>query len=244
MSKNFELLRRAGWGEEYLEGIPSPVYTERRPILRPQSVPPPTDQISALVQKLFQRSGSQPIRCIVFLGCTEKSGGTSVCARTAQTLAGQVGDRVCVVDTKFENPSVHRFFGEDNLVGLRDAVAHSRRGDSFVKQVAESNLWLLPAGDPVTHDRAAISQRGLTTCLIELRTDFQYVLIDAPPLSNKSALPALAQVADGAVLVVDASGVTADTALKGRARLRKANVRLLGMVLNQNQNSVLPNLRN
>jgi len=244
MSKNFELLRRAGWAEEYLEGIPSPVYNERRPILHPQSGPPPVDQISAVVQKLFQRSGSPPIRCVVFLGCTEKSGGTSVCARTARTLAGQVDDRVCVVDAKFENPSVHRFFGKDNLAGLRDAVAHSRRGDNFVKQVEESNLWLLPAGGPRTDDRAGISQRGLTSCLIELRTDFQYVLIDAPPLSSKSALPALAQVADGAVLVVDASGVTADTALKGRARLRSANVRLLGMVLNQDQTSVLRKLRN
>lgn len=243
MSKNFELLRRAGWGEEYLEGIPSPVYTERRPIPRPQGVPRPTDQISALVQKLFQRSGSQAIRCIVFLGCTESSGGTSVCARTAQALAGKVEDRVCMVDAKFENPSAHRFFGKDNLVGLRDAVAHSRRGDNFVKQVEESNLWLLPAGDPGTDDRKAISQRGLTSCLIELRTDFQYVLIDAPPLISKSALPALAQVADGAILVVDASGVAADTALKGRARLRKANLRLIGVVLNQDQTSVLRNLR-
>jgi Mrp family chromosome partitioning ATPase len=244
MSKNFELLRRAGWGEEYLEGIPSPVYTERRSIPHPQGAPRPTDQIWALVQKLFQRSGSQAIRCLVFLGCTESSGGTSVCARTAQALAGQARDRVCVVDAKFENPSVHRFFGKDNLAGLRDAVAHSRRGENFVRQVEESNLWLLPAGDPGADDRAAVSQRGLTSCLIELRTDFRYLLIDAPPLSSKSAFPALAQVADGAILVIDASGVTADTALKGRARLRRANVRLLGMVLNQDRTSILRNLRN
>jgi Mrp family chromosome partitioning ATPase len=244
MSKNFELLRRAGWGEEYLDGIPSPVYTKASPISRQQSAARPTGQISALVQKLFQRSGDPQIRCVVFLGCTESSGGTSVCARTALALAGQVGDRVCAVDAKLENPSLHRFFGKDNLIGLRDAIAHSRPGKSFVKQVDESNLWFLPAGDPKNGRAGGSPLRGLTSCLIELRTDFPFVLIDAPPLSQKSELPALAQVTEGAVLVVDASGVTADTALKGRSRLRKSNIRLLGMVLNQEESSVLRNLRN
>lgn len=245
MSKNFELLRRTGWGEEYLDGIPSPAYTKASPPAPHQKTAPrPTGQIAALVQKLFQRSGDPQIRCVVFLGCTESSGGTSVCARTAMALAGQVGDRVCVVDAKLGNPSLHRFFGQDNLVGLRDAMAHSRPGESFVKQVEESNLWLLPAGDPKNGHAGGRPQRSLTSCLIELRTDYPYVLIDAPPLSQRSELPALAQVTEGAVLVVDPSGVTADIALKGRTRLQKSNIRLLGMVLNQDESPVLRNRRN
>src|ERR1700746_2968503 len=113
MSKNFELLRRAGWGEEYLDGIPSPVYTKASPISRQQSVARPTGQISALVQRLFQRSGDPQIRCVVFLGCTESSGGTSVCARTALALAGQVQDRVWGGGGEICNASPHRFFWPD-----------------------------------------------------------------------------------------------------------------------------------
>lgn len=244
MSKNFELLRRTGWGEEYLDGISSPAHSKADPTPRKQSAPRPTGQISGLVQKLFQRSGDPPIQCVVFLGCTETSGATSVCARTASALAGQVEDRVCVVDAKLENPSLHRFFGKDNLTGLRDAIEHSRPGESYVKQVEESNLWLLPAGSPEKGIFAGVPARGLTSCLTALRSDFPYVLIDAPPLNRKSALPALAQVTDGAVLVVDASGVTANTALKGRSRLRDSNIRLLGMVLNQEESSLFRNLRN
>ena len=244
MSKNFELLRRTGWGEEYLDGIPSPDHTKPRPIPRGQPAPRPAGQISALVQKLFQRSADPLIRCVVFLGCTETSGGSSVCARTALALAGQVGERVCVVDAKLENPSLHRFFGKDNLTGLRDAIEHSRPGENYVKQVEESTLWLLPSGSQEKGVFAGVSARGLTSCLTALRSEFPYVLIDAPPLNRKSALPALAQVTDGAVLVVDASGVTADTALKGRSRLRASNIRLLGMVLNQEESSLFQNRRN
>ncbi|HET7109133.1 MAG TPA: hypothetical protein VFI38_20135 [Candidatus Acidoferrum sp.] len=234
MSRNFELLRQAGWGEEYLEGIPTPVPSRRSPVPIAKHADPvhPSDRISALVQKLFSGNGDSQMRCVVFLGWAESGSGTSVCGRAARRLAEQVPDRVCVVDTKFERPSVHEFFGKDNLAGLRDAVEHSRGGDKFAKQVADTNLWVLPAGAPDKGRRGDISQSGLAACLQQLRTEYEYLLIDAPPLSSNSELSALARASDGAVLVVGASGVTADAALRGRARLRKANLRLLGMVLN------------
>jgi Mrp family chromosome partitioning ATPase len=149
-----------------------------------------------------------------------------------------------VVDAKFERPSLHRFFGKDNLAGLRDVVEHSRGGESFAKQVEETNLWVIPAGAPDKGRRGSVSQRGLAECLQQLQTEFPYMLIDAPPLNSKSELSALAHVSDGAVLVVDSLGVTGDAALRGRARLRKANLRLLGLVLNQDQTSLLGSLGN
>jgi protein-tyrosine kinase len=244
MSKNFELLRRAGWGEEYLEGVPAPVEARRSPVIRQKTTERHADPISALVNKLFHGTGNTDIRCIVFLGYAENSDGTSVCVRAARALASQVEDRVCVVDAKFKNPSVHQIFGKDNLTGLRDAVQHSRSGGSFAKQVEESNLWVLPAGAEDNAHRAAVSQRDLSTCLAQLKSEFAYVLIDAPPLNSKSELSALAEVSDGAVLIVDSSGLTADAALRGRAKLRNAKLRLLGMVLNQDQASLLRSLRN
>lgn len=242
MSRNFELLRLAGWGEEYLEGIPTPIPAQRSPLAKRPNLAHSTDRISALVQKLFLGSGDSQMRCVVFLGWAENDGGTSVCARAARKLAEQEEGRVCAVDAKFESPSVHRIFGKDNLAGLRDAVEHSRDGGNFAKQVEDTNLWVLPAGAPDKERRGCISQRSLAACLQQLRTEFQFLLIDAPPLSSKSELSALAHVSDGAVLVVGSSGVTADAALRGRARLRKANLRLLGMVLNQDRTSLLGSL--
>lgn len=233
MSKNFELLRKAGWGEEYLEGIPTPQPSRRSPVPIAKQARPaqPTDRISALVQKLFLGGDDSEMRCVVFFGWAESGGGTSVCGCAARRLAEEVEERVCVVDTKFEGPSVHQFFGKDNLSGLRDAVEHSRGGENFAKQVGDTNLWVLTAGAP-EKGRGSISQRRLAECLQQLRAEFPYVLIDAPPLNSRSELSALAGVCDGAVLVVDSLGVTADGALRERARLRNANLRLLGMVLN------------
>jgi Mrp family chromosome partitioning ATPase len=66
----------------------------------------------------------------------------------------------------------------------------------------------------------------------------------APSLSSKHELPAVAEATDGVVLVVTSLGVAANTALNAKARLRSANVRLLGMVINQSQAPLLQSLRN
>ena len=168
MSKNFELLRRAGWGEEYLEGIPTPVLSRQSPVAKRPNPGHATDRISALVQRLFLGSADSQMRCVVFFGWAHSGCGTSVCGRVARKLAEHVEDRVCVVDTKFDGPSIHQFFGKDNLAGLRDAVEHSRGADNFVKQVEDTNLWVLPAGAPDKGRRGSISQRGLAECLQQL----------------------------------------------------------------------------
>src|SRR5260221_9129804 len=103
MSRNFELLRRAGWGEEYLEGIPTPSPAKRSPSAKRPNPTRPTDRISALVQKLFLGSGTPQIRCVVFLGCADSGGGTHPFAPGPPAPRGQGGHRGCAVGTKIQD---------------------------------------------------------------------------------------------------------------------------------------------
>jgi len=145
MSRNFELLRRANWGEEYLEGIPTPTPSRRSPIAKRPNPARPTDRISALVQKLFLGSGTSQIRCVVFLGCVE-SGGEHRFARAQRRHWRSKWRSASVWWTQSLRARRSTGFWEGNLVGLSDAVDHSRGGENFAKQVEDTNLWILPAG--------------------------------------------------------------------------------------------------
>src|SRR5260221_14064485 len=128
MSRNFELLRRAGWGEEYLEGIPTPSPAKRSPSAKRPNPTRPTDRISALVQTLFLGSGTPQIRCVVFLGCADSGGGKPRLARPARGRGGQRDDPGAVGGTKFEDPPVSRVFGEKKLGGAESAGGPSPGG--------------------------------------------------------------------------------------------------------------------
>jgi succinoglycan biosynthesis transport protein ExoP len=67
----------------------------------------------------------------------------------------------------------------------------------------------------------------------ELRKEFDYVLIDAPPLNMYSEGFALGQLADGLVLVLEANATRRETATKVAERLNATEVKILGAVLNK-----------
>jgi len=73
----------------------------------------------------------------------------------------------------------------------------------------------------------------LQTRFAELRKEFDFVLIDAPPLTPYSDALAFGQLTDGFILVVEANATRREAALQVAENLRAANIRILGAVLNQ-----------
>jgi len=69
--------------------------------------------------------------------------------------------------------------------------------------------------------------------MTELRTAFDYVLIDAPPVSPYTDASLLGQLADGVVLVLEANSTRRETAREAKQSLEAANSRVLAAVLNK-----------
>ena len=67
----------------------------------------------------------------------------------------------------------------------------------------------------------------------DLRNEFAYILIDAPPLNRYADAIALGQLADGVVLILEANATRRESAVKVAAHLRSMHVKLLGAVLNK-----------
>jgi len=69
--------------------------------------------------------------------------------------------------------------------------------------------------------------------IAELRKEFDYVLIDAPPLNSYSDGLVLAHLSDGVVMVLEANATRREAALRVAEDLRAKQVRVLGAVLNK-----------
>lgn len=262
MSKNFELLRQAGWKQDFFEGAPteappSPVRKNPTSASPPQPAPvspqhapassrtaPPrkrarsvrsgNDQITSLVSRLFLDPHIAHVRGVAFAGVTPRSGCTSACAQTGRTLACMVGNTVCVIDANFSAPALHAQFSIDNLMGLSDALVQGKPARNFVRQIDGSNLHILAAGGQCA--RARSESPTVAQALFELRREFDYLLIDMPPVAG-SSVSTIAHAADGAVLVVSATGVALDTLLRAKELLRSTRVTVLGAVLNDRKSS-------
>jgi capsular exopolysaccharide synthesis family protein len=186
-----------------------------------------------LVQSLFlSRSDGAP-RVVVFAGIDSGNGCSWVCARAAETLASQKVGSVCLIDANLRSPVLPDLFGVSNHHGLTDALSKSGPVRDFAKLVRSDNLWLLSCGSMPDESVGLLNSETMKLRVAELRKEFDYLLVDSPPLNSYADGVGLGQLADGLVLVLEANSTRHEVAAKVTENLRAAQVKILGAVLNK-----------
>ena len=185
-----------------------------------------------LVQRVFPGATPESPRIALFAGLGKEAGCASTCARVAELLAARGEGPVCAVDANFQTPSLHKYFSVDNLKGLAEATVEPGPIQSFAQQIPEPDLWLIPSGNAAAQLRFPAMADGLRVRIEELREAFKYVVIHSGPLRLETSAMLLSRWTDGVVLVVEANATRRDAARRVKEMLDNANVRLLGVILN------------
>ncbi|HTV60702.1 MAG TPA: CpsD/CapB family tyrosine-protein kinase [Verrucomicrobiae bacterium] len=237
MSKNFELMQQAGRDQEFLTG---------RPV---RSAAPSNgnghhgsdghlhqvagEEALRLVQRVFLNQAQDSSRAVVFAGIDSGNGCSRICVDVAEALANTIEGSVCLVEANLHSPSLPAMFGTTNHHGLTDSLSADGPIRSFAKLVRGENLFLLSSGSTNAGSAGVLNPEKMKARLAELRKEFDYVLIDAPPLNGYSEGVSLGQLADGLILVLEAHSTRREAAARIAENLRASQVRLLGAVLNK-----------
>jgi len=185
-----------------------------------------------LVQRVFPGTNQGSPRIALFASLEGESGCGSICARAGKILASRAEGPVCVVDANFAAPSLHEYFGVENIRGLVEATVESGPIQNFALQIPEHDLWLMPSGKLATQLRFPTIAEGLRARIKELRDTFRYVVIHSGPLRLQTSAMQLSRWTDGVVLVVEANSTRKEAARRVKDNLAAANVSVLGVVLN------------
>jgi len=185
------------------------------------------DEISRLVQTVFLSGSSRTPRRLVFCGVDDADGSAVVCASVGRALATR-DESVCVIDARWRGARLSRLLGvEDDDLLLRDALPRYDRCIRVVNQ-----LWM--AGPNITRDESGslLPVSDLKLLLSRLQGTYGTVLIDAPGTNSSRDAAVLGQLADAAVLVVEANTTRKLAARKAKEFLDHAGVQLMGTILN------------
>ncbi len=247
MSKNFELMQQAG-KEQALRPSPTPGPVSKVTFgnghgngngkRHPDAHGLDLDMLAGeealrLVQRVFLLQAQEPPHMVVFAGIDHGNGCSRICVNVAETLAKNIRGSVCLVEANLRTPALPEMFGTTNHHGLTDALLNDGPIRSFAKLVRGENLWLLSSGALAADSAKLLNSERLKTRFAELREEFDFVLIDAPPLTPYSDAIALGRLTDGFVMVLEANATRREAASQVAENLRASNVRILGAVLNQ-----------
>ena len=177
-------------------------------------------------------SASPVPRLILITSALPGEGKTTTTVNLGAALAS-LGSRVVIVDCDMRRPACHRSTGVRNAPGLVQCL--TGKGDlaqAVLPVPGVANLNVIPCG-PIPPNPAEVLSSPLAAELLrKLRTEFDYVLVDSPPLLSVADSRILATMTDAAVLVTRAFETPYDLVQRARSLLYGAGARVLGVALN------------
>jgi len=190
------------------------------------------EELMKLVQRLFLTPGQTPPKAVMFAAIDAKTRCSRLCAITAELLAESVPGSVCLVEGNFRTPSLPGMFGVENHHGLANALRQEGPIRGFAKQVRRGRLWLLSSGSLDEDAVNLLNCDQMKERIAELRSEFDFLIFDVPPLSVYADAIVLGRMVDGALLVLEANETHRESALRIAETLRSARIPVLGAVLN------------
>ena len=108
-------------------------------------------------------------------------GKTTTTINLAFAMA-HAGGRVLLVDADLRNPSVARRMGLEESVGLTSVLLGDADLDDVVQQWRDSNLYVLGAGQIPPNPSELLGSEPMNDLFAHLKREFDFVLVDSPPL--------------------------------------------------------------
>jgi polysaccharide biosynthesis transport protein len=163
-------------------------------------------------------------------------GKTMVTSNLGIAMA-ELGRKVLLIDGDVRRPRLHQVFGMSNDLGLADVLsAKTLLGSISLAELARETkvpgLCLLSSGTKTMTTSSLFHSPSMALLLERLRTEFDMILIDAPPMIWLADARVLGRIADGVVLVLRAGRTTHESALFAMQRFADDGTCVLGTILN------------
>jgi capsular exopolysaccharide synthesis family protein len=192
------------------------------------------EQYRALRTRLKRAESGRSSRVVAITSPVKGDGKSLTSANLALTMAQELQQRVLLVDGDLRRPAIHRLFGLAGGSGLGDVLMNRADLDQALVFLPEHHLTVLHAGVPPAHPAELLGSATMRRVLDTLRTRFDRILIDVPPVAPLADLHILAPMVDGLLMIVRA-GVTPKPAIE-RALASLDASKVLGLVLNESGN--------
>jgi len=180
---------------------------------------------------LLSSPGSPP-KAILIASARPSEGKSSIATLFGITLA-LGGSRVLVMDADLRRPSVHLRFRTGKHSGLSSVLSgKSELREAVVEWPALPNLHLMPAGPTPPLPSELLGSRQMQDLFVTLRQEYDFVILDTPPVLAVTDALVISRLTDAVILVVRYGIVQRHVAQRAIDLLERAGAHLLGVAIN------------
>ena len=198
-----------------------------------RGVPPGfAESMRSLRTSVIFSSAADGARSVMITSTAPSEGKTLVSSNLADALA-QAEQRTLIVDGDMRRPRVHEVFGFDQEPGLSNVLVGTTQLQSAIRRTENPFLAVLPAGHIPPNPAELLGSPKYRRLLEQLGKDFDWIIIDAPPVMAVTDAAVISHDVSGVIFVVGAEMTPRRNAQTALEQLSAAQARIIGAVLNR-----------
>lgn len=158
--------------------------------------------------------------------------GKSTTLLNLATVFAQNGNRCLVVDSDLRRPSIHKVLKVSNSIGLTNYLLKQNTLEEVIQTTSLQTLDFLPSGKLPSSSMGILSSAKMKELIRELKSRYDFVFFDSPPLLGVSDASILASEMDMVLQVVQYRRYPQPMTLRAKQMIQKVGGNLVGIVLN------------
>ncbi|MFQ5466241.1 MAG: polysaccharide biosynthesis tyrosine autokinase [Thermodesulfobacteriota bacterium] len=192
------------------------------------------EQYRILFTRIEHICAAGSVKCIGITSAVKGEGKTVTALNLGYLIAGEFKKKVLVIECDLRNPTITtRYLAEPGQPGLVDVLNSEASVDEATVRVGSSGLHIIQAHHSVKNSTKLLGDPGLKTVMERCRDEYDYVLIDCPPILNMADVNIISKVLDGLLLVVRAGKTPRDMVQKAVKSVSQN--KFIGIALNDSE---------
>lgn len=179
--------------------------------------------------KYFVKEAQNPV--ISVSSTINSEGKTFISANLAAIIASN-GKKVLLVGLDLRKPRIHKIFGINNDSGISTYLIGQEKFENIIFQTEVENLWYAPSGPVPPNPAELIDSLEMEEFIIRAKKQFDFIIIDTPPVALVTDALLVAPFTDLYLFVVRQRYSSRNTLDLIEELNRNGNIRSLGIVIN------------
>ena len=172
-------------------------------------------------------------RKILFTSAGPGEGKTTTTVNLAVTLS-ETETKVLLIDADMRKPTVHKYFNIESRVGLSNLLSGMNTKKECIQQIeGMPNLSVITSGILPPNPSELLGSSAMINMLSEFESEYDYIIIDTPPVNVVADALAIVKKVDGVAFVVSQVKSTYPDVSRAIETLRFANANIIGAVMNR-----------
>ncbi len=170
--------------------------------------------------------------CSLLVTSPHRGDGKTTVAANLAIAAAQAGRRTLLIDADLRKPILHKVFDLPGRLGIADMVVDGVTLEEAVRPTSVRGLSLLAAGTLSGSPAEVVGSPEFARLVREMESEFDLIVLDAPPLLGTGDARVLAAHADAALVVLRAQRSSRQAAKQACDRVVGVGCTLLGFAYN------------